>query len=100
MGGTDCSRPLIHAKNKKILTDVFLVITDKETWKGKTPPYDALLQYRKVSAGISNLVDQGGSIGLQPCFFVTHTLRKSLRHTTACMKTEFCIWAVNYVTLF
>lgn len=48
LGGTDCSRPIIFAKGKKIKTDVFIVFTDKETWSGKTTPHDALCQYRKA----------------------------------------------------
>ncbi|XP_039250842.2 RNA-binding protein RO60-like [Styela clava] len=47
LGGTDCSRPIIFAKGKKIKTDVFIVFTDKETWCGKTTPREALCQYRK-----------------------------------------------------
>ncbi|XP_078495770.1 RNA-binding protein Ro60-like [Ciona intestinalis] len=47
LGGTDCSRPMIKAKKEKKPFDVFIVITDKETWKGKTSPHIALKQYRE-----------------------------------------------------
>lgn len=48
LGGCDCSRPLIYAKSNKVKVDIFVVITDKETWRGKTNPFDALKQYRKA----------------------------------------------------
>ena len=34
MGGTDCAQPMIHAKQKKLKVDVFIVYTDCETWAG------------------------------------------------------------------
>ena len=48
MGGTDCALPMIHAKQKKLEVDVFIVYTDSETWYGKVHPTEALKQYRKV----------------------------------------------------
>lgn len=48
MGGTDCALPMIHAKQKKLEVDVFIVYTDSETWYGKIHPTEALKQYRKV----------------------------------------------------
>uniref|UniRef100_H2XWB3 RNA-binding protein RO60 vWA domain-containing protein n=2 Tax=Ciona intestinalis TaxID=7719 RepID=H2XWB3_CIOIN len=38
---------MIKAKKEKKPFDVFIVITDKETWKGKTSPHIALKQYRE-----------------------------------------------------
>lgn len=54
MGGTDCALPMIHAKQKRLEVDVFIVYTDSETWYGKIHPTQALKQYRKVR----NKVDQ------------------------------------------
>lgn len=47
MGGTDCSLPIRHALKNKIPVDVFLVLTDSETWAGPIHPHVALKQYRK-----------------------------------------------------
>ena len=47
-GGTDCAQPMIHAAQKKMDVDAFIVITDNETWAGSMQPIQALKQYRKV----------------------------------------------------
>jgi 60 kDa SS-A/Ro ribonucleoprotein len=47
-GGTDCAQPMIYAMNRKIPVDVFVVITDNETWAGGIHPSQALQQYRAV----------------------------------------------------
>jgi 60 kDa SS-A/Ro ribonucleoprotein len=46
-GRTDCALPMVHALEKKMDVDVFVVITDNETWHGKIHPHVALLEYRK-----------------------------------------------------
>lgn len=51
MGGTDCSQPMLYAKEKKLSVDVFIVYTDNETWAGKIHPSKALQMYR-MSSGI------------------------------------------------
>ena len=48
MGGTDCALPMIHAKEKNLNVDVFIVYTDSETWYGHIHPSEALREYRKV----------------------------------------------------
>lgn len=45
-GGTDCSLPMLDALEKKIPADVFIVITDSETWAGAVHPTVALQRYR------------------------------------------------------
>lgn len=55
MGGTDCALPMIHAKQKRLEVDVFIVYTDSETWYGKVHPTQALKQYRKVRNKLINL---------------------------------------------
>ncbi|KAI0234239.1 60 kDa SS-A/Ro ribonucleoprotein, partial [Lamellibrachia satsuma] len=52
MGGTDCSLPMVYAREKKKLFDVFVVYTDCET-NGRQCPAEALRQYRRQS-GISD----------------------------------------------
>jgi 60 kDa SS-A/Ro ribonucleoprotein len=48
MGGTDCSLPMIHAKEQGLDADAFVVITDNETWAGNIQPSQALKQYRSA----------------------------------------------------
>ncbi len=49
-GGTDCALPMVYAKKHNLDVDVFVVITDNETWAGNTQPFQALKKYRE-SAG-------------------------------------------------
>lgn len=46
-GGTDCALPMIHATEKKLDVDSFLVFTDSETWAGGIHPNQALRRYRE-----------------------------------------------------
>ncbi|KAG2501126.1 hypothetical protein HYH03_000944 [Edaphochlamys debaryana] len=46
MGGTDCALPMLHALEKRLPVDVFVVLTDNETWYGSTHPSEALRRYR------------------------------------------------------
>ncbi|KAG2488956.1 hypothetical protein HYH03_012575 [Edaphochlamys debaryana] len=46
MGGTDCALPMLHALEKRLPVDVFVVLTDNETWYGGTHPSEALRRYR------------------------------------------------------
>lgn len=46
-GGTNCSAPMVWAREKKKLFDVFVVYTDCETWSGNIHPAEALRQYRR-----------------------------------------------------
>lgn len=45
-GGTDCAQPMLWALENKVEVDTFVVITDNETWAGRTHPFQALKQYR------------------------------------------------------
>jgi 60 kDa SS-A/Ro ribonucleoprotein len=47
MGGTDCALPMIYATAHKIPVDVFVVLTDSETWAGAIHPTQALCEYRQ-----------------------------------------------------
>lgn len=46
-GTTDCSLPMQHAAEEGILADVFVVITDNESYAGRQHPVEALRAYRK-----------------------------------------------------
>ncbi len=46
MGGTDCALPMLYALEHKLPVDVFVVLTDNETWAGQVHPAQALRQYR------------------------------------------------------
>jgi 60 kDa SS-A/Ro ribonucleoprotein len=46
-GGTDCSLPMIWALQNKIPVDVFVTMTDNETWAGNIHPAQALKEYRQ-----------------------------------------------------
>lgn len=58
-GGTDCALPMLDALAKKIPADVFLVITDSETWAGATHPTVALQNYRNKMGVDSKLIVMG-----------------------------------------
>lgn len=45
-GGTDISQPIKYALDKRLEVDVFVVLTDNETWTGKMHPVQALHKYR------------------------------------------------------
>jgi 60 kDa SS-A/Ro ribonucleoprotein len=46
-GGTDCALPMKYAMKNGLDVDVFVVLTDSETWFGDIHPFEALKQYRK-----------------------------------------------------
>jgi 60 kDa SS-A/Ro ribonucleoprotein len=47
-GSTDCSLPMVYAKQHKLDVDTFIVITDNETYAGVAHPFQALNQYRQA----------------------------------------------------
>jgi len=55
-GGTDCSLPMIDAKRQGMDVDVFICLTDNETWHGDIHPMQALDDYRKASGIDAKLV--------------------------------------------
>jgi 60 kDa SS-A/Ro ribonucleoprotein len=58
-GGTDCSLPMIYAKDNKLEVDTFVVYTDSETWAGRIHPCQALKQYRQASGRDAKLIVVG-----------------------------------------
>lgn len=55
-GTTDCSLPMIWAKEQSLEFDTFLVWTDSETWHGRIHPFQALREYREASGIDARLV--------------------------------------------
>lgn len=47
MGGTDCALPMLYAAANNVPVDVFVVLTDSETWAGSVHPHEALKRYRQ-----------------------------------------------------
>lgn len=46
-GSTDCSLPMVTALERKLEVDVFIVMTDNETYAGRIHPSEALKKYRQ-----------------------------------------------------
>ena len=55
-GATDCALPMLHALERKIPVDVFVVYTDNETWAGAVHPAEALRRYRERTGIAAKLV--------------------------------------------
>jgi 60 kDa SS-A/Ro ribonucleoprotein len=55
-GSTDCAQPMLDALAKGIKADVFVVITDNESWVGDTHPMKALQNYRNKTGINAKLV--------------------------------------------
>jgi 60 kDa SS-A/Ro ribonucleoprotein len=58
-GGTDCALPMLHAMQKNMKVDAFVVYTDSETWAGNIHPVQALREYRKKTGIAAKLVVVG-----------------------------------------
>ena len=58
-GGTDCALPMLHALERGIPVDVFVVYTDSETWAGDVHPVEALRRYRERTGIAAKLVVVG-----------------------------------------
>jgi 60 kDa SS-A/Ro ribonucleoprotein len=59
MGGTDCAQPMLHALKKELAIDVFVVLTDSETWAGTVHPAVALRRYREHTGIPAKLIVVG-----------------------------------------
>lgn len=46
-GSTDASAAIRYAMNKGLEVDTFVIMTDNDTWSGRTHPHEALEAYRK-----------------------------------------------------
>lgn len=61
-GGTDCSQPMLHAMATGMTNvDMFVTITDNETWAGRIQPVQALRDYRKKHVATAKCVVIGTS---------------------------------------
>ncbi|MEU1983913.1 TROVE domain-containing protein [Nocardia sp. NPDC019395] len=58
-GGTDCALPMRYALERGIEVDVFVVLTDNETWAGQEHPHQALRRYREAVNPRAKLVVVG-----------------------------------------
>jgi len=58
-GGTDCALPMLYALAHDREVDVFLTLTDSETWAGDIHPAQALAEYRRASGMDARLVTVG-----------------------------------------
>ena len=58
-GGTDCALPMLHALEKGLTVDAFVVYTDSETWAGSIHPVEALRAYRRRTGIAAKLVVVG-----------------------------------------
>jgi 60 kDa SS-A/Ro ribonucleoprotein len=56
MGGTDCALPMLYALERRLAVDVFVVLTDSETWAGGVHPCQALKQYRQKMGLAAKLI--------------------------------------------
>ncbi len=45
--GTDCALPMLYALERRLTVDLFLIMTDSETWAGTIHPDEALRRYRE-----------------------------------------------------
>ena len=59
MSGTDCALPMVHATEKGLKVDTFVIYTDNETWAGRIHPHQALVEYRRRSGIAAKLVVVG-----------------------------------------
>lgn len=59
MGGTDCALPMVHATERNLEVDTFVVYTDNETWAGNIHPHQALAEYRRRSGIQAKLIVVG-----------------------------------------
>jgi 60 kDa SS-A/Ro ribonucleoprotein len=58
-GRTDCALPMLHALEKGLTVDAFVVYTDSETWAGRIHPVEALRAYRQRTGIAAKLVVVG-----------------------------------------
>jgi 60 kDa SS-A/Ro ribonucleoprotein len=57
-GRTDCALPMLHATERRIPVDVFMILTDSETWYGQIHPVQALRRYRERTGIPARLIVQ------------------------------------------
>lgn len=60
-GGTDCAQPMLWAAKNNLEVDTFIIVTDNETWIGRTHPHTALKNYRQKTGIPAKLIVAGVS---------------------------------------
>lgn len=58
-GSTDCSLPMVYARERGLNVDVFVVMTDNETYAGRVHPSRALADYRRATGINAKLIVAG-----------------------------------------
>jgi len=58
-GGTDCSAPIVHALERGLKIDTFIIYTDNDTWAGRIHPHEALKNYRAKTGIDAKLIVVG-----------------------------------------
>ncbi len=58
-GGTDCALPMVDALEHRTPADIFVVLTDSETWAGNIHPVQALSNFRHEMGIPAKLVTVG-----------------------------------------
>jgi 60 kDa SS-A/Ro ribonucleoprotein len=58
-GRTDCAQPMIDAYQQDLDVDVFVVMTDNETYAGHIHPFQAMREYRQKSGRPAKLIVAG-----------------------------------------
>ena len=56
VGRTDCAQAIEYARTHKLEVDTFLVITDNETYGGRSHPHEALQRYRRETGIDAKLI--------------------------------------------
>lgn len=56
MGSTDCSLPMLYALENGLRPEVFVILTDNETYAGSMQPHEALEKYRRETGIDAKLV--------------------------------------------
>lgn len=55
-GSTDCALPMLYALEQGLRPEVFVIITDNDTWAGDMQPHEALEKYRRETGIDAKLI--------------------------------------------
>lgn len=56
MGSTDCALPMLYALENGLRPEVFVIMTDNETYAGSIQPHEALEKYRRATGIDAKLI--------------------------------------------
>lgn len=66
-GSTDCSLPMLYALENGLRPEVFVIMTDNDTWSGSIKPNEALERYRRetgIDAKLIVLATEAGNYSI------------------------------------